>query len=209
MSSEKIKETSPVVVEKKAKSTKKVSDVAVETKKAAAPKKVAASAAKKKEVAIEVKDLGASVAKKAADSVSVIKKTKSKSSSDERVYATGRRKEAVARVWLSRGTGEIQVNGKELTTYFARPTLRMIINQPFAQTNTIGKYDVVCTISGSGHSGQAGALRHGISRALDAADPALHELLRHNGFLTRDSRAVERKKYGRKKARKSFQFCKR
>lgn len=126
-----------------------------------------------------------------------------------KVYATGRRKEASARVWIAKGSGKIVVNGKEINKYFTRPVLRMLINQPFAATNTAGQYDVLCTVAGSGLSGQAGAIRHGISRALDKADTSLHIILRSNGFLTRDSRKVERKKYGRAKARRRFQFSKR
>jgi len=129
--------------------------------------------------------------------------------SKDRFYATGRRKEATARVWIARGSGSIYINGQEVDKYLARPVLRMLINQPFAETNTAGLFDVWCTVEGSGHSGQAGAIRHGISRALDMANPDLHTILRSKGFLTRDSRSVERKKYGRKKARKRFQFSKR
>ncbi len=137
------------------------------------------------------------------------KKPSISKSSVERFYATGRRKEATARVWVSRGSGKIVVNNRDIAEYFARPVLRMIINQPFVATDTVGKYDVTCTIKGSGLSGQAGALRLGISRALDEIVPDLHSILRKDGFLTRDSRKVERKKFGHKKARKSFQFSKR
>ncbi len=126
-----------------------------------------------------------------------------------RTYATGRRKCASARVWIAKGNGRIIINGKDAEKYLARPVLRMIINQPFAVTNTAGLFDVWCTVEGSGLSGQAGAIRHGISRALDKTHEDMHQPLRHGGFLTRDSRTVERKKYGRKKARKSFQFSKR
>lgn len=127
-----------------------------------------------------------------------------------RAYATGRRKSSSsARVWIKPGTGKVVINGKEIEKYFVRPVLRMIINQPFAVTGMDQKFDVICTVKGGGLSGQAGAIRHGISRALDKFDPTLHGLLRKGGFLTRDSRVVERKKYGRKKARKSFQFSKR
>ncbi len=124
-------------------------------------------------------------------------------------YGTGRRKDAVARVFLKRGTGKITVNGRELAVYFARPVLRMIINQPFGAIDRIGNFDVNCTVVGGGLSGQAGAVRHGISRALDEYDAIFHKQLRQGGFLTRDSRVVERKKYGHKKARRSFQFSKR
>jgi small subunit ribosomal protein S9 len=126
-----------------------------------------------------------------------------------RAYATGRRKDAVARVWVKGGSGKFTVNDKQMGSYFARPTLQMIIGQPFDAINRIGQYDVMCTVSGGGLSGQAGAVRHGISRALIAFDPALRPLLKSGGFLTRDDREVERKKYGKAKARRSFQFSKR
>lgn len=126
-----------------------------------------------------------------------------------RAYATGRRKVSSARVWIKPGTGKIVVNKKDITDYFTRPVLRMVVNQPFGVTSTIDKFDVYCTVKGGGLSGQAGAVRHGISRALDNYDPELHTALKRGGFLTRDSRMVERKKYGKKKARKSFQFSKR
>jgi small subunit ribosomal protein S9 len=126
-----------------------------------------------------------------------------------RAYATGRRKDAVARVWLKPGTGKVTVNGRDQEVFFARPTLRLIINQPFAITDREGQYDVVCTVAGGGLSGQAGAVKHGISQALSKFEPALRATVKAAGFLTRDSRTVERKKYGRAKARKSFQFSKR
>ncbi len=126
-----------------------------------------------------------------------------------RAYATGRRKDASCRVWIKPGKGKIVVNGREQEKYFARPALRMLINQPFAAVNAEGSYDVHATVKGGGLSGQAGALRHALSRALDNFNPDFHTVLRQGGFLTRDSRVVERKKYGRKKARKSFQFSKR
>jgi small subunit ribosomal protein S9 len=126
-----------------------------------------------------------------------------------RAYGTGRRKESSARVWVKKGKGKIIVNKCDVTKYFGRPVLRMIVNQPFAATKTEGQFDIICTVAGGGSSGQAGAIRHGISRALDAYDPSLHSILRKGGFLTRDSRAVERKKYGKRKARRSFQFSKR
>jgi len=126
-----------------------------------------------------------------------------------RSYATGKRKDAVARVWIKRGTGKITVNKREIETFFARPVLRMIINQPFSATTTEKNFDVMCTVKGGGLSGQAGAVRHGISKALDLFNPDLHSILRKGGFLTRDSRVVERKKYGKAKARASFQFSKR
>ncbi|WP_374763842.1 30S ribosomal protein S9 [Yunchengibacter salinarum] len=126
-----------------------------------------------------------------------------------RTYATGRRKDAVARVWVKPGSGRITVNGREQEVYFARPTLRLIVNQPFQVADRVDQYDVVATVKGGGLSGQAGAVKHGISRALQLAEPELRASLKSAGFLTRDSRTVERKKYGRKKARRSFQFSKR
>lgn len=126
-----------------------------------------------------------------------------------RAYGTGRRKDSVARVWVKRGSGKMIVNGKEIAAYFARPTLRMIINQPFVALDEKDKFDVMCTVKGGGLSGQAGAVRHGLSRALDNFNPDFHKTLRKGGFLTRDSRTVERKKYGKAKARRSFQFSKR
>jgi small subunit ribosomal protein S9 len=126
-----------------------------------------------------------------------------------RAYATGKRKNAVARVWLKRGTGKITVNGRDITVFFARPVLRMMIGQPLALANRNGQYDVICNVSGGGLSGQAGAVRHGLSKALTYFEPELRSVLKPGGFLTRDSRVVERKKYGKAKARRSFQFSKR
>ncbi|MEQ1537935.1 MAG: 30S ribosomal protein S9 [Sphingorhabdus sp.] len=126
-----------------------------------------------------------------------------------RSYATGRRKDAVARVWLKPGTGKITVNGRDQEVYFARPTLRLVINQPFTVTSRVEQYDIVATVKGGGLSGQAGAVKHGIAQALSKFEPALRSAVKAEGFLTRDSRAVERKKYGKAKARKSFQFSKR
>ncbi len=126
-----------------------------------------------------------------------------------RAYATGKRKDAVARVWLKPGSGTIKVNDKIVETYFARPVLRMLIQQPLVAANRNGQYDVVCTVAGGGLSGQAGAVRHGISKALTYYEPDLRPVLKRGGFLTRDPRVVERKKYGKAKARRSFQFSKR
>ncbi|NIA67070.1 30S ribosomal protein S9 [Pelagibius litoralis] len=126
-----------------------------------------------------------------------------------RSYATGKRKDAVARVWIKPGSGKVTVNGRDQTVYFARPVLRMILDQPFVVVERTGQFDVVCTVKGGGLSGQAGAVRHGISKALLAYEPGLRPVLKRGGFLTRDSRVVERKKYGRAKARRSFQFSKR
>jgi small subunit ribosomal protein S9 len=126
-----------------------------------------------------------------------------------RSYATGRRKDAVARVWIKPGSGKITVNGRDQDVYFARPTLRLVINQPFGVADRSGQYDVVCTVKGGGLSGQAGAVKHGIAQALTRFEPALRGVVKAAGFLTRDPRVVERKKYGRAKARRSFQFSKR
>jgi small subunit ribosomal protein S9 len=126
-----------------------------------------------------------------------------------RAYATGRRKDAIARVWLKPGSGKIVINGREQEVYFARPTLRLVINQPFGVAERQGQYDVEATVIGGGLSGQAGAVLHGIAQALTRYEPALRTIVKQAGFLTRDSRAVERKKYGRAKARRSFQFSKR
>jgi small subunit ribosomal protein S9 len=126
-----------------------------------------------------------------------------------RSYATGKRKNAIARVWVKPGTGKVTVNGRDILVYFARPVLRMLLNQPFSVASRVGQYDVVCTVSGGGLSGQAGAVRHGVSKALTYQEPELRGVLKAGGFLTRDSRVVERKKYGKAKARRSFQFSKR
>ena len=126
-----------------------------------------------------------------------------------RAYATGKRKNAVARVWVKPGSGKISVNTRAIEIFFARPVLRMLIQQPLVAANRQTQYDVVCTVSGGGLSGQAGAVRHGISKALTYYEPDLRSVLKRGGFLTRDSRVVERKKYGKAKARRSFQFSKR
>jgi small subunit ribosomal protein S9 len=126
-----------------------------------------------------------------------------------RAYATGRRKDAVARVWIKPGKGTITVNGRDQEVYFARPSLRLVINQPFQVSDREGQYDVICTVKGGGLSGQAGAVKHGISQALSKYEPTLRSAVKAAGFLTRDPRVVERKKYGRAKARRSFQFSKR
>jgi small subunit ribosomal protein S9 len=126
-----------------------------------------------------------------------------------RAYATGKRKDAVARVWVKPGAGRITINDKDFNAYFARPVLQMILKQPIIAANRDGQYDIVATVTGGGLSGQAGAVRHGISKALTYYEPALRAVLKKGGFLTRDSRVVERKKYGKAKARRSFQFSKR
>jgi small subunit ribosomal protein S9 len=126
-----------------------------------------------------------------------------------RSYATGKRKNAIARVWIKPGTGKVEVNGRDSAVYFARPVLRMIINQPFLITDRLDQFDVYCTVVGGGLSGQAGAVRHGISTALTHYEPGLRPTLKHAGLLTRDARVVERKKYGRRKARRGMQWAKR
>ena len=126
-----------------------------------------------------------------------------------RSYATGRRKDAVARVWIKPGSGKVTVNGRDQAVYFARPTLRLVINQPFQVADRLDQYDVVCTVKGGGLSGQAGAVKHGIAQALTRFEPVLRSTVKAAGFLTRDPRVVERKKYGKAKARRSFQFSKR
>ncbi|HWU81435.1 MAG TPA: 30S ribosomal protein S9 [Caulobacter sp.] len=126
-----------------------------------------------------------------------------------RAYATGKRKNAIARVWIKPGKGSITINGRDQEVYFARPVLRMMIAQPLEVTDRLGQFDVVVTVEGSGLSGQAGAIRHGLSKALTLYEPGLRPVLKPHGFLTRDSRGVERKKYGKAKARRSFQFSKR
>ena len=153
----------------------------------------------------DLKDLSVAAAIVASDAP----KREPKRDAQGRSYATGRRKNAIARVWVKPGKGEITVNGKRVTQYFARPVLRMLITQPFLVTDRYNQFDVVCTCNGGGLSGQAGAVRHGISRALTHYEPELRPVLKLAGFLTRDSRVVERKKYGKAKARRSFQFSKR
>ena len=132
-----------------------------------------------------------------------------KNDAQGRAYATGKRKDAVARVWIKPGPGQITVNEKPVETYFARPVLRMILQQPLHVANRAGQFDIVVTVAGGGLSGQAGAVRHGLAKALTAFEPELRPALKKEGFLTRDPRVVERKKYGKKKARRSFQFSKR
>ncbi len=189
---------------------------ATTTKKAAAPKKDVEVVKKAAPKTVKMEDLKDAVKEIETTTERVVSvevkesapKTKQKDSLG-RFYSTGKRKNACARVWLKSGTGKIVVNGKELEKYFVRPVLRMIINQPFAVTNRVGQYDVMCTVNGGGLSGQAGALRHGISRCLNEFEPELRAALKQAGFLTRDPRAVERKKYGMAKARKRYQFSKR
>ncbi|MBV8976271.1 MAG: 30S ribosomal protein S9 [Alphaproteobacteria bacterium] len=148
-------------------------------------------------------------AKPAAAAGQPQEQTASKRDAKGRAYATGRRKDAIARVWIKPGRGQIIVNEKDEKIYFARPVLRMILRQPLIATNRDGQFDVIVSVKGGGLSGQAGAVRHGISRALVAYEPGLRAALKPGGFLTRDPRAVERKKYGKPKARRSFQFSKR
>ena len=146
---------------------------------------------------------------KAAEPAAAAAEGRPKLDKQGRAYATGKRKNAVARVWIKPGAGKIVINTRVIETYFARPVLRMLIQQPIVATNRTGQYDVTCTVSGGGLSGQAGAVRHGISKALTYFEPDLRGALKRGGFLTRDSRVVERKKYGKAKARRSFQFSKR
>lgn len=175
------------------------------TKTASTTKTAAAKAAPVKATAPKLPPKAAAAARSTS-----VKKEKSPSNKTAALaYGTGRRKASVARVWIKSGSGKITVNGKALEAYFARPVLRMIINQPFLAIDRIGNYDIDCTVEGGGLSGQAGAVRLGISRALDKHDETYHSNLRKGGFLTRDSRVVERKKYGHAKARRSFQFSKR
>lgn len=134
---------------------------------------------------------------------------KAKKDKQGRAYATGKRKDAVARVWIKAGKGEVTINDKSIDQYFGRPVLKMIINQPFEVANRVNEFDVVCTVKGGGLSGQAGAIKHGISKALNEYEPELRDCLKKAGFLTRDDRTVERKKYGKAKARRSYQFSKR
>ncbi len=155
----------------------------------------------------DLKDLGAGG--NAADVADTQTPAEPKLDKFGRAYATGKRKNAIARVWLKPGSGKIVVNGRELTKYFARPVLQMIVNQPFGLVERKDQFDIYATVAGGGLSGQAGAIRHGISKALTYFEPSLRSLLKPHGFLTRDSRVVERKKYGRAKARRSFQFSKR
>ncbi len=159
------------------------------------------------ETTVDLADLAAAVAASPASEETVAAEPKIDKLG--RAYATGRRKDSVARVWIKPGSGVVTVNGRDQATYFARPVLRMLMAQPFAVSERNGQFDVVCTVKGGGLSGQAGAVRHGISRALVNYEPGLRPVLKSGGFLTRDSRTVERKKFGRRKARRSFQFSKR
>ena len=154
-------------------------------------------------------DLGKAMGMASAAQAVAAAPAKPKLDAKGRAYATGRRKDAISRVWVKRGSGKITVNGKAIETYFARPVLRMLVQQPLVLANRATQFDVECTVTGGGLSGQAGAVRHGLSRAMTHFEPELRGVLKKAGFLTRDSRAVERKKYGRAKARRSFQFSKR
>ena len=154
-----------------------------------------------------LKDIKSASVKAAAETVEVVRKAKKDKFG--RSYATGKRKDAVARVWVKPGKGNITINEKSIDQYFGRPVLKMIINQPFEVANRVNEFDVVCTVKGGGLSGQAGAIKHGISKALNEFEPELRAVLKKAGFLTRDDRTVERKKYGKAKARRSYQFSKR
>ncbi len=159
----------------------------------------------------DLADLGAAagVAATATEAAAAAEMPEPKRDAQGRSYATGKRKDAVARVWVRPGNGKVVVNGKEIAKYFARPVLQMVIGQPFTVANVADQFDVMCTVAGGGLSGQAGAVKHGISKALCVYDPELRPALKAAGFLTRDPRVVERKKYGKRKARRSFQFSKR
>lgn len=154
-------------------------------------------------------NLGEALGKSAIQAQAASAPAKPKLDAQGRAYATGRRKDAIARVWVKRGSGKITINGKAINLYFARPVLQMLVQQPMVAALRRDQVDVECTVVGGGLSGQAGAVRHGLSRALTYFEPELRPVLKKNGFLTRDPRAVERKKYGRAKARRSFQFSKR
>jgi small subunit ribosomal protein S9 len=159
--------------------------------------------------ATSLANLGQAMGLGSAPAAAPVEPAKPKLDKQGRAYATGRRKESTARVWVKRGKGKITVNGKTIETYFARPVLRMLVQQPLVTASRLSELDVDCTVVGGGLSGQAGAVRHGIARALTHFEPDLRGALKKGGFLTRDSRAVERKKYGRAKARRRFQFSKR
>jgi small subunit ribosomal protein S9 len=154
-------------------------------------------------------NLGQAMGLAPAASAATAEPAKPKLDAKGRAYATGRRKNAISRVWIKRGSGKISVNGKPIETYFARPVLRMLVQQPVIAANRATQIDIECTVVGGGLSGQAGAVRHGVARALTNFEPDLRPVLKKGGYLTRDSRAVERKKYGKAKARRSFQFSKR
>lgn len=156
-----------------------------------------------------LEDLGEALGVAAVDESTPAIVYEKKIDAQGRAYATGKRKDAIARVWLKPGTGKIIINKREFETYFGRPVLRMVVRQPIVAADRDGQFDVIATVSGGGLSGQAGAIRHGISKALTHYEPGLRGVLKKGGFLTRDSRVVERKKYGKAKARKSFQFSKR
>ncbi|MFC0589842.1 30S ribosomal protein S9 [Novosphingobium aquiterrae] len=161
------------------------------------------------ETVTDLADLGAIAETPAAPAAPTMPLREKQIDAQGRAYATGRRKDAVARVWIKPGSGKITVNGRDQDVYFARPTLRLVIDQPFQIADRAGQYDVIATVKGGGLSGQAGAVKHGIATALTKFEPALRSVVKAAGFLTRDSRVVERKKYGKAKARKSFQFSKR
>lgn len=173
-----------------------------------------AKAEKKEETVKDLKDLGAATETTAAEEKVPAQETKSESNEPKiddlgRAYATGRRKESVARVWIKKGSGQVTVNSKPQEQYFGRQTHLLVLNQPFLVSERLNQYDVVCTVKGGGLSGQAGAVRHGISRALENFEPGLRPKLKKAGMLTRDSRVVERKKIGKHKARRTKQWAKR
>ena len=205
------KQDKPAVeVEKKKPSrAKKATEAAAPAAEAATEKKAAPRRAGKVTGIADVSAALKSSKNESAAAASNEQGVRSHIDAQGRAIATGRRKDATARVWLKRGSGKIIVNGRAWESYFARPVLRMVISQPFAVAQRLGQYDLTVNVSGGGLSGQAGAVRHGLSRALTYMEPELRSVLKKMGFLTRDSRTVERKKYGQPKARKAFQFSKR
>ncbi len=206
---EKVEKT--VEVEKKKPSRAKKAEAAPAAEEAAAPEAKKAAPRRAGKVT-GIADVSAALKSSKAEqdnAAPTVQGQKSHIDAQGRAYATGRRKDATARVWLKRGSGRIIINGRPQEVYFARPVLRMIISQPFAVASRLGQYDLMVTVAGGGLSGQAGAVRHGLSRALTYMEPELRGVLKKMGFLTRDSRVVERKKYGQPKARRRFQFSKR
>jgi small subunit ribosomal protein S9 len=190
--------------EKEAVKTEAPAEAAVE-----APAEATEEKQEETKVITDLADLGAATGVEASSVVVEEELPEPKIDAQGRSYATGKRKDAVARVWIKPGSGAFSINGRTQEVYFARPVLRMLISQPFTTVERVNQYDVFCTVSGGGLSGQAGAVRHGISKALTMFEPGLRKALKAGGFLTRDSRVVERKKFGRHKARRSHQFSKR
>ena len=206
---EKIEEKKEVAKKAPAKKTTTKKTTAKSEVKVETVKKPRSTKAATESKSATLADAGLKIVKAPVEKKETVKKEKPVKDAQGRVYATGKRKTSIARVWISAGKGKITVNGKDYEAYFRRPILQLSINQPFGITKREGSYDVFATIVGGGLSGQAGALKHGISKALALAEPELRPVIKQAGFLTRDSRVVERKHYGHKKARRSFQFSKR